>query len=196
MVDIQSSIVGPTEPNRKSNFGSLLSAADADLSSHQVKDTTTPIDTPPTFPVECSLDTTKNDASTQMPPLSTHTNLHGVPYASSHIPAVPTAYMKPKITTHGNKTFHTTSNPYEKSFGYHRAVRKGPFIFVSGTTSLSPATALVRGPGDAALQAEYAFYEAITALEKLGGKREDVCRVKIFVAVSIVPDIFLCDSWG
>ncbi|KIJ97554.1 hypothetical protein K443DRAFT_105516 [Laccaria amethystina LaAM-08-1] len=30
---------------------------------------------------------------------------------------------------------HKTSNPYEAQFGYSRGVRRGPFIFISGTTS-------------------------------------------------------------
>ncbi|KXN92582.1 hypothetical protein AN958_04792 [Leucoagaricus sp. SymC.cos] len=32
---------------------------------------------------------------------------------------------------------HRTTNPYESLFGYCRGVRKGPFIFISGTTSTS-----------------------------------------------------------
>ncbi|KNZ73156.1 hypothetical protein J132_00991 [Termitomyces sp. J132] len=31
---------------------------------------------------------------------------------------------------------YVTANPYEAQFGYSRAVRRGPFIFVSGTTSI------------------------------------------------------------
>ncbi|KIP05913.1 hypothetical protein PHLGIDRAFT_73449 [Phlebiopsis gigantea 11061_1 CR5-6] len=36
------------------------------------------------------------------------------------------------------QTFRT-GNPYEARFGYARAVRRGPFVFVSGTTSVDPA---------------------------------------------------------
>lgn len=79
------------------------------------------------------------------------------------------------------KTFHTTSNPYEKQFGYHRAVRKGPFIFVSGTTALDPTTGKIKHPNDAANQTIVAFREALKAVEALGGKKEDICRVRMFV---------------
>ncbi|EDR13125.1 uncharacterized protein LACBIDRAFT_308618 [Laccaria bicolor S238N-H82] len=32
---------------------------------------------------------------------------------------------------------HKTSNPYEAQFGYSRGIRRGSFIFISGTTSVS-----------------------------------------------------------
>ncbi|KAF9230442.1 hypothetical protein BU15DRAFT_57230, partial [Melanogaster broomeanus] len=32
------------------------------------------------------------------------------------------------------------SNPYEKKFGYCRAVKRGSFIFVSGTTAIDVDT--------------------------------------------------------
>lgn len=78
---------------------------------------------------------------------------------------------------------YKTSNPYEKSFGYSRAVRKGPFIFVSGTTSISPdGIGEVRFPGNARQQTVVAFQEALKAIEALGGTKEGVARVRMFVA--------------
>ena len=47
---------------------------------------------------------------------------------------------------------HRTGNPYEARFGYSRAVRRGPFVFVSGTTSVDPAGGAVQHPGDAGAQ--------------------------------------------
>jgi enamine deaminase RidA (YjgF/YER057c/UK114 family) len=78
----------------------------------------------------------------------------------------------------------STANPYEKRFGYHRAVRKGPFIFVSGTTAIDRTTQKLQAPGDASAQATLAFSECISAVEAMEGKRSDVCRVRMFVAVS------------
>ncbi|KAI5124233.1 hypothetical protein M0805_005082 [Coniferiporia weirii] len=78
----------------------------------------------------------------------------------------------------------STNNPYESAFGYSRAVRRGPFIFVSGTTALSPSTGLLQPEhaGDARAQAGAAFAEALRAVTALGGARTDVVRVRMFVA--------------
>jgi enamine deaminase RidA (YjgF/YER057c/UK114 family) len=83
----------------------------------------------------------------------------------------------------GNKTYFTTSNRFEYKFGYHRAVRKGPFIFVSGTTALNPETGKIDHPGDAYQQALSAMKRSVDAVQQLGGARQDVTRVRMFVAV-------------
>ena len=76
---------------------------------------------------------------------------------------------------------YTSSNSYESRFGYSRAVRKGPHIFVSGTTSVDPGTGHVRHPDSAYLQSLVIFKEIINAIERLHGSREDVVRVRMFV---------------
>lgn len=82
-----------------------------------------------------------------------------------------------------SKTSFKTANPYEKSFGYSRAVKKGPFIFVSGTTSISPdENGEDRFPGDAYRQTVVAFQEALKAVKALGGTKEGVARVRMFIA--------------
>lgn len=66
--------------------------------------------------------------------------------------------------------------------GYHRAVRRGSFIFVSGTTALTAVAGYVRCPGDAAGQMTIAIEESLKAIKALGGKgAEDVVRVRMFV---------------
>ncbi|RXW14253.1 hypothetical protein EST38_g11604 [Candolleomyces aberdarensis] len=77
--------------------------------------------------------------------------------------------------------YHRTSNPYESVFGYSRAVKKGPFIFVSGTTSIDPSTGVVQHPSSAYQQAIAIFSEIIKAVESLGGEKEDITRVRMFV---------------
>jgi enamine deaminase RidA (YjgF/YER057c/UK114 family) len=86
--------------------------------------------------------------------------------------------MTPLITTS-----HRTSNPYEEAFGYSRAVRRGNQIFVSGTTSVSTNSPIpiILHAGDAYRQTTTALHESICAIEKLGGKKEDVVRGKLFV---------------
>ena len=77
---------------------------------------------------------------------------------------------------------HRTNNPYEAEFGYSRAVRKGPFIFVSGTTSIDPASGELQHPGSAYDQARTTFDEIVRAVVALGGRKGDIVRVRMFVA--------------
>lgn len=97
-----------------------------------------------------------------------------------------------RITRSAKKILLTTTNPFEKQFGYHRAVRRGPFIFVSGTTAVDFSKGnssdeheeppKVRYPGDPHKQAVLAMQRCQQAVRDLGGKVEDVVRVKMFVA--------------
>ena len=93
------------------------------------------------------------------------------------------------------KHFFTTPNPFEAKFGYHRAVRKGAHIIVSGTTAAkmdgdniddpdSNKDSGVHFPNNAKKQAKLAMDRCVDAVEKLGGTRADVVRVRMFVAVS------------
>ncbi|KDQ54221.1 hypothetical protein JAAARDRAFT_160795 [Jaapia argillacea MUCL 33604] len=76
---------------------------------------------------------------------------------------------------------YATSNPYEEEFGYSRAVPKGPFVFISGTTSIDPTTGILLHPESAYQQALQIFREIAAAVEKLGGTRDDIVRVRMFV---------------
>ncbi len=91
-------------------------------------------------------------------------------------------------------TRHCTTNPYESLFGYSRGVRKGPFIFISGTTSVSISNGpgpssessessepVILYPDSAYDQACHSFRTIIESAESLGGKREDITRVRMFV---------------
>ena len=77
---------------------------------------------------------------------------------------------------------HKTGNPYEDKFGYSRAMRKGPFIFVSGTTSIDTASGKVLHPKSAYDQTLKIFAEIVLAIETLGGAKSDVVRLRMFVA--------------
>ncbi|GLB38654.1 putative endoribonuclease L-PSP [Lyophyllum shimeji] len=76
---------------------------------------------------------------------------------------------------------YQSANPFESQFGYSRAVRRGPFIFVSGTTAIDTETGVVAHPESAYDQARKIFSEIVNAVETLGGKRSDVMRVRMFV---------------
>ncbi|KAK6006599.1 hypothetical protein QM012_007009 [Aureobasidium pullulans] len=84
------------------------------------------------------------------------------------------------------KQYYTTSSPWEAKIGYYRAVRRGPFIFISGTTAVDPssdpADSKVLHPGDAKAQALVTFQEIIKAVQALGGRgAESIVRTKMFV---------------
>ena len=76
---------------------------------------------------------------------------------------------------------YATSNPYELQFGYSRAVRKGAYIFVSGTTSIDPETGYVSFPDSAYHQTLAIFNEIIKSIGHLQGNKEDIARVRMFV---------------
>ena len=73
----------------------------------------------------------------------------------------------------------TTGAPWESKVGYCRAVRKGPFVEVAGTTAIQNGELV--GKGDAFLQTKIVIGIMKKAIEELGGKLEDVVRTRIFV---------------
>lgn len=107
-----------------------------------------------------------------------------------------------QVTVTRHKTVLTTTNPFEQNFGYHRAVRRGPFIMVSGTTALkllqsssskpqagAAATGSVTDseskvyfPGDAYRQTIHILEVCLAAVTRLGGSIKDVVWVRMFVA--------------
>ena len=73
----------------------------------------------------------------------------------------------------------TSGAPWESKVGYCRAVRKGPFIEVAGTTAMKDGKLV--GVGDPYLQMTTIIEIMKKAIEELGGKLEDVVRTRIFV---------------
>jgi enamine deaminase RidA (YjgF/YER057c/UK114 family) len=64
--------------------------------------------------------------------------------------------------------------------GYCRAVRHGDVIAVSGTADLRDG--VVGHPGDTYGQTRAALERSIAAVERLGGRREDIVRGRIYLA--------------
>jgi enamine deaminase RidA (YjgF/YER057c/UK114 family) len=73
----------------------------------------------------------------------------------------------------------TSGSPFEKTFGFTRAVRVGDRIIVSGTGPVEPDGSTT--PGDAAAQAARVCTIIVAAIEELGGSAADVVRTRMLL---------------
>ncbi|KAJ5495333.1 Chitin synthase C [Penicillium diatomitis] len=90
-------------------------------------------------------------------------------------------------TSPAQKSFYSTSSPWEAKFGYYRAVRHGNHIFISGSTAADPHSPpeapRVRYPGDAYAQAQVTFKEIVQAIQGVGGQgAESIVRCRMYVS--------------
>jgi enamine deaminase RidA (YjgF/YER057c/UK114 family) len=74
----------------------------------------------------------------------------------------------------------TSGTVWESRVGYSRAVRRGPFVYVSGTTATDGSGGFV-GVGDVRAQTAQALNNVKVALEAVGAGLADVVRTRIFV---------------
>ncbi len=72
----------------------------------------------------------------------------------------------------------STKTRWEPVIGYSRAVRAGDWIAVTGTIGLKPDGTC---PPEAEEQMRQALEIIIAAVDKLGGKRTDILRTRIYV---------------
>ena len=73
----------------------------------------------------------------------------------------------------------TTGSPFEKTYGYSRAVVDGDFVFVSGTTGYDYATMTM--PANAADQTRNIFATLERVLADAGASLHDIVRCQYFV---------------
>ncbi len=78
-----------------------------------------------------------------------------------------------------DRQHYQTRTPWEPVVGYSRAVRVGPHVWITGTTSTDASGAFV--DGDAGAQATRTLDNVRQALEAVGATLADVVRTRIFV---------------
>jgi reactive intermediate/imine deaminase len=66
-------------------------------------------------------------------------------------------------------------------YTYSAAVRRGPFLFISGVIARDPATGKVVGRGDIVAQADFIFRKIGRILEEAGGSFDDVVKTTDYV---------------
>lgn len=70
-------------------------------------------------------------------------------------------------------------SPFEEEVGYTRALRVGDRILVSGTVAVDADGSI---PEEAGAQGDLCYALIRQHIERLGGRMEDVVRVRMFVA--------------
>lgn len=72
-----------------------------------------------------------------------------------------------------------SGSPFEKQFGFARAIRVGDRILVAGTGPIEPDGSTT--PGDAAAQAQRCCQLIVQAIEELGGSAQDIVRTRMYL---------------
>ena len=69
----------------------------------------------------------------------------------------------------------------ERRHTFSTAVRRGPFLFVSGLIARDPETGEITGKGDIVAQADMIFRKMQKILEEAGGSLDDIVKTTDYV---------------
>ncbi|MFD9864841.1 RidA family protein [Streptomyces alboflavus] len=78
-----------------------------------------------------------------------------------------------------DRTLYPSGSPFEAAVGFSRAVRVGPFVFVSGTTASGPDGPV--GGGDPERQAAEVLARIAAALKEAGSDVSQVVRTRVYL---------------
>jgi enamine deaminase RidA (YjgF/YER057c/UK114 family) len=79
-----------------------------------------------------------------------------------------------------NRRLITSGSPFERDYGYSRAVVQGPWVFVSGTTGYDYTRMTM--PADAVEQARNCWSTIDGVLREAGASLSDIVRCRYYVA--------------
>jgi enamine deaminase RidA (YjgF/YER057c/UK114 family) len=81
--------------------------------------------------------------------------------------------------TRADRRLISSGSPFERAYGYSRALRCGDEVHVSGTTGYDYATMAM--PEDVAQQTRNIYATLAEALRQAGGELADIVRLRTFV---------------
>lgn len=70
---------------------------------------------------------------------------------------------------------------HDGRYTYSAAVRRGPFLFISGMIARDPATGEIVGKGDIVEQTDYIYRKIETILAEAGGTLDDIVKTTDYV---------------
>lgn len=70
---------------------------------------------------------------------------------------------------------------HDGRYTYSAAVRRGPFLFVSGMIARDPATGEIVGKGDIVEQTDFIYRKIETILAEAGGTLDDIVKTTDYV---------------
>jgi enamine deaminase RidA (YjgF/YER057c/UK114 family) len=88
-----------------------------------------------------------------------------------------------------DRKLFSSGSPFEKTYGYSRAVRSGDEVHIAGTTGYDYAKMTM--PGDVAEQTRNIYATFAAVLKEAGGELADIVRLRTFVTDAAYFDAVL-----